>query len=368
MQPALDPIATVLFLGAAQGFLLGIVLLTTGRGNRVANRILAATLMLFSVIIVLHTFPHTEHAYSLRYHEEVVTLLFLLISPLIYLYVKALTEPPFRFVQKNLLHFIPFTICAVLLVPFYLQPADRSETTGTIGLVIAVLAIGQAAGCVFAAVRSLQTHARTIQASFSSTEKINLNWLRFLILAYAVTWLVGLSLEGHGGESASWNAVWILVSVLMYAIGYMGLRQPEIFAGASRPDPASGEAEKQKYEKSTLTPENAEASLQKLQQAMEAQKPHLDSDLTLARLAGLLAISSHHLSQIINERLGENFFEFVNRHRVEEARKMLVDEEHFHLNISAIGFDAGFNSVSAFNAAFKKHAGMTPSQYRKSSR
>ncbi len=349
-------------------FLLGIVLLTTGRGNRVANRILAATLMLFSIIIVLHTFSHTEHAYSLRYHEEVVTLLFLLISPFIYLYVKALTEPPFRFGKKPLLHFIPFAICTALLVPFYLQPAVRSETTGAIGLAIAVLAVGQAVGYVFAAVRSLQTHARAIQTSFSSTEKINLNWLRYLILAYAITWLVGLSLEGHGGEAASWNAVWILVSVLMYAIGYMGLRQPEIFIGISQPDSAPDEAETQKYERSTLTPENAEVNLQKLQQVMEEKKPHLDSDLTLAQLAGLLAISSHHLSQIINERLGQNFFEFVNCHRVEEARKMLIDEEHLHLNISAIGFDAGFNSVSAFNAAFKKHAGMTPSQYRKSSR
>ena len=99
---------------------------------------------------------------------------------------------------------------------------------------------------------------------------------------------------------------------------------------------------------------------------MESDKPYLDGDLTLAALADQLSISRHHLSQIINERLGLNFFEVVNRHRVEEAKRMLLDEAYQHLNIASIGFEAGFNSISALNAAFRKHAGMTPSQYRKS--
>ncbi len=101
---------------------------------------------------------------------------------------------------------------------------------------------------------------------------------------------------------------------------------------------------------------------------MEVDKPFLDHSLTLPRLAEKLSISIHDLSQIINERLKQNFFEFVNSHRVGEAKKILSDPEYENLTIAAIGFETGFNSTSAFNAAFKKHTGMTPSQYRTNSR
>jgi AraC-like DNA-binding protein len=90
-----------------------------------------------------------------------------------------------------------------------------------------------------------------------------------------------------------------------------------------------------------------------------------DSDLSLQKLAKKLAIPSHHLSQIINERLQKNFFEFVNSYRVAEAKKLLADPAKKHLNIAEIGFNVGFNSLSTFNAAFKNLTQMTPSLFRK---
>ena len=75
-------------------------------------------------------------------------------------------------------------------------------------------------------------------------------------------------------------------------------------------------------------------------------------------------MSAHNLSQVINAKLGKNFYDFVNEYRVEEVKRRLRDPKYTNLKILAIGMDAGFNTKSTFNAFFKKHTGLTPSQYR----
>ena len=79
------------------------------------------------------------------------------------------------------------------------------------------------------------------------------------------------------------------------------------------------------------------------------------------------SLTPHLLSQLLNEHVGENFAQFVNRHRIEEAKAQLVDPAYQHFTIAAIAEEVGFNSTSAFNAAFKKITGATPSKYRQRS-
>ena len=268
MASPLDLIPTILLLGAGQGVFLALVLSTGKRGNRVANRILAIALVLFSIDITLHTFPYSEHPYSHPHHAEIVLVLFLLISPLIYLYAKALTESEYRFTARILVHFAPFSVFALLFFTLQSEHDPTADLThesshmSPFGATMAFAVVLQAMAYVFAALRALGTHARNIRDSFSSIEKINLNWLRFLILAYAGNWfvvLVGFSLGGHGGAARTGEYLTVLLAVLMYAIGYMGLRQPEIFSGeqASLAD----ETSKKKYERSTLPPDLAETYL-----------------------------------------------------------------------------------------------------------
>jgi AraC-like DNA-binding protein len=98
---------------------------------------------------------------------------------------------------------------------------------------------------------------------------------------------------------------------------------------------------------------------------METKKIYAKNDLTLNEFAEHLAIPAHHLSQIINDRLQQNFYDFINNYRVEEAKKRLLDPAYQHLTILAIAYEVGFSSKSVFNTAFKKHANMTPSQFKK---
>ena len=98
---------------------------------------------------------------------------------------------------------------------------------------------------------------------------------------------------------------------------------------------------------------------------MKQEKPYLDSELTLLELAGTLNVSPHNLSEAINTQLQQTFFDFVNQYRVEQVKKDLADPQKQHLTFLALALEAGFNSKSSFNTIFKKHAEMTPSEYRK---
>ena len=98
---------------------------------------------------------------------------------------------------------------------------------------------------------------------------------------------------------------------------------------------------------------------------MMSKKLFLNSNLTLPLLAGELKISTHHLSQVINEKADQTFYDYVNSRRISKAKEQLIHPDKKHLGIAGIGFEVGFNSLSAFNNAFKKHASMTPSQFRK---
>ena len=101
------PLATILIVGAAQGFVLGFVLLSIRRGNRRANRLLAAILMMFSVSIVIHATAHTPSSIPSLHHENMVLPFYMLIAPLLYWYTRHLTKPDLPFKRTQLYHGLP---------------------------------------------------------------------------------------------------------------------------------------------------------------------------------------------------------------------------------------------------------------------
>ncbi|HOP63671.1 MAG TPA: helix-turn-helix domain-containing protein [Spirochaetota bacterium] len=123
------------------------------------------------------------------------------------------------------------------------------------------------------------------------------------------------------------------------------------------------ETRKAHYEKSRIAGLDVEKIYIRLQELMRDEKIFADEELTLRDLASELGISQHQLSQILNEKLKKNFNTFVNEYRVEEAKKMLIDEPA--RSILSIGIAVGFNSNTAFSTVFSKITGTTPSQFRK---
>jgi AraC-like DNA-binding protein len=127
----------------------------------------------------------------------------------------------------------------------------------------------------------------------------------------------------------------------------------------------SGNTEAHKYAKSGLSSEQLLEYKERLERIMQSRQAYLRSDLTLPMLAEAVDSSVNHLSQVINSGFGTSFFDYLNRYRIEHAKEILSRMDGQSGTILNIAFAVGFNSNSAFYAAFKKRVGQTPAQYRR---
>jgi len=139
--------------------------------------------------------------------------------------------------------------------------------------------------------------------------------------------------------------------------------------GTTKPsDPvrrASREMQRLKYAKSGLNSEQLRKYMGRLEQIMRSQQAYLRPDLTLPKLADAVDCSINHLSQVINAGFGVSFFDYLNQYRIEHAKELLSRLDDQGSAILNIAFTVGFNSNSAFYAAFKKYVRQTPAQYRR---
>jgi AraC-like DNA-binding protein len=103
----------------------------------------------------------------------------------------------------------------------------------------------------------------------------------------------------------------------------------------------------------------------KLNGLMNVEKIYLENELDLPAVAERLGISVHDASYLINKISGDNFYNFINQYRIQEAKRLLISPEGKKLNMLGIAYEAGFNSKTAFNTAFKKWVGISPSEYVK---
>ena len=122
--------------------------------------------------------------------------------------------------------------------------------------------------------------------------------------------------------------------------------------------------QKLKYAKSGLSYEQLLEYKGRLEQIMQSQRAYHLPDLTLPKLAEAVGCSINHLSQVINSGFGMSFFDYVNQYRIAHAKELLSRFDGQNGAILNIAFTVGFNSNSAFYAAFKKCVGQTPAQYR----
>lgn len=123
---------------------------------------------------------------------------------------------------------------------------------------------------------------------------------------------------------------------------------------------------KNKSGRPMLDEEESQKCIRKLIYLLEEEKLYKDSNLSIKSLASRLVITPRNLSQILNDQLKSNFYEFITRYRIKEAQRMLIDIKSPHKSVLDIAYDLGYNSKSAFNRAFKEITGLTPSQYKKS--
>jgi TolB-like protein/AraC-like DNA-binding protein len=106
--------------------------------------------------------------------------------------------------------------------------------------------------------------------------------------------------------------------------------------------------------------------IDRLKVYVDTERPYLNPALTLRSLAEQIDIHPNHLSYLLNEAIGANFNEFINRKRIEHFKKLVTDTDNSHISIIGLAYESGFNSKTVFNSVFKKEVGMTPKEYQRS--
>lgn len=184
--------------------------------------------------------------------------------------------------------------------------------------------------------------------------------LGLLLLFASIGAMVGAAaLVTDLARSDTFYQVYLSVIPAAMAASYLfHMRYPELMQ-------AVGEeaAEQRRYRKSQLGSVDVPAVIRRLEQLMEQERLFADETLSLGSLAGQLGLSGHQLSELFNEQLKTGFSRYLRERRVAEARRLLVEEPDEA--VLDIGLRCGFNSSSAFYAAFRDVAGVAPGRYRR---
>ena len=370
----------IFYIAAFNAFFFAILLFQK-KSRAIHDNILLTWLCYLGLFIGVYSFY--SHSLFTRFHLLSISLisLFLLHGTFLYIYTTHLVSQKKKSKRKNLLHLIPFLAfnLYLLTVSFFPDMAynirmEQVHTNAHPPILFVIFLILTALSGPFYFVltlRLLKKHNIRIFNHFSSlAEDINLEWLRKLVIIFGLVWtlLISITVIHHVFNLFSLvfctDSLFLALSVFVIIIGYLGLKQKLIIENEFREQQtmiAKGEI---KYSGSTLKEEDSNKYAEQLSTFMLSEKPYLDPGLTLPQLATQINISSHHLSQIINEKFNLNFFEYINQFRVDEIKARIKDPKYQSFSFLGIALDSGFNSKSAFNRMFKKFTGQTPSQYK----
>ncbi|MBN2365969.1 MAG: AraC family transcriptional regulator [Calditrichaeota bacterium] len=386
---SVDLIAIAVLVAAAQGLFLTLYIFQKYR-KLFANRFLGG-LVLCCSLVLLHLFLQDTGIYD--FNPRLLYLFIglpFIVGPLHFFYAKSLINPEWRPGYRSAIHLLPLLIFEFLMMPQIFSSSESLQKSflmlETSGLTPAYILFNwiiiiQGIGYTVMTLVMIRKYALNLQDVMSNTEKVRLDWLKNVSFFALIAWTVFMSestLFYFGINFSNYFKLSsFLIATFVYTLGYVGVIKSDLYLNPTFSGiPAdrfqkknipegSGRVLLPKYEKSGLSEEKTGEYLKKLLQLMEHEKPYQQSDLTLLQLAEMVSIKPHNLSEIINTRLHENFFEFVNRYRVENVKEELKNPDRRHLKILSIAYDAGFNSKSSFNTIFKKFEGMTPSEYKK---
>ncbi len=344
---------------------LFVVQLNVLKKKTAANRYLSIFLIAIATIVVFFLIL------DLNWSSVAMTILPLLLfavlslGPLLWLSINsAVGGEKVRVIKHFILPICTATIIAGLLGAVY-NVADKQLlillknllTYITIAA-LSVFFIGQNAFYIWRSFGLYKKHLDRIEQYFSYTEKVDLKWLKLLVFGYLgfVVCLIFSNLLDDIWSDILFHV--ILFSYIVYS-GYNAFKfEPVVY------DFPADEKEDLENAKSDFFKELND----QLMNAMRTDKLFLDEALTIHSLATKLGTNSKYLSQLINTEYNKSFVVFINEYRIENAKQLLLDGSSNNLTIEAIGYESGFKSKSAFNAAFKKFTNKTPSAFLKNKR
>lgn len=374
----------LMLIGAFEGLFLAALLLMKRR-RTISDTILAAYFLLFAANIFLSYMEAYNRHNGFPYPGFLFTAppLLLLHGPLLWLYVKSLTDQYFKLKPVYLINLIPFVLMVLqqafmaysLPAPVRIEYTINEEFKNSLSypFFLTLIAISPIF-YFYLGIRLIRDYEKRIVGYFSQTARIDLKWLYFIIISW-----ISLSLLINSffivdlfHPIAPFGLMqyisFLIASVYVIFIGFNGLRQENVFLTRTIAIDLEKTLEP-RHEAMPAKPmkDSEKEFVRLLLKHMGEQKPYLQPEITLKALSDELQVSSEYLSGVINADLNMSFFDFINHYRIEEFKKQCHDEKNKHLSIIGMAFNCGFNSKATFNRVFKKATGLTPSKYMQQS-
>lgn len=357
---------------------LGLLLLIKKKKSR-ADKILTIWIFFLIITQLLRYFTWTRYFFKYPHWLGVELSLPILHAVLLYFYVREITGNPLKNFGSILVHFATTVLLFLLVIPFYRLSGDEkinvyqnhnTEFVWFETIALPLLVLSGIAYSVWSLIL-IKRHQQSIQNDFSNTDKKELQWLKFLVIGNATLYILSIFYDNH--------VIFAGIVILVLFIGFFGINQLDIFhtrlvhtssMGSSMGSSQDAQSRIKKsrpiskrYAKSGLNDEMASEIYSKLIAFMDDNAIYKNESITLTELANLLKVHPNHLSQVINEQEGKNFYHYINSLRIKEFIKLALLPENKKYTIISLAYDVGFSSKSTFNKHFKTSTGKTPTAF-----
>lgn len=353
-------------------------LVTVKTSKKLSNKLLASFLTITAIDISVFFY------YSFIELHPILEMLRIQLSsfkdPLLFLYILSVIYSDFKLKPKHLLLLTPWIISILILIPNfflvsrtnqiaflpnYTQTFEAQLITGLIRFVEILYIIAE--------IYYLLRYRKLLLENYTSKEAFyNYHWLKqliiFILIGQALTFTKGFIRDSGDFDIELLNVFRIILLLFglffSFWLVFKALISPKLFRGIG----VNLKLSKEMTAKEDVNHGNAQnKQIQKLKAYMVNEEPYLDAALSVQSLSNKTGIPSRELSILINQELKQHFFDFVNAYRIEKAKQILENEANNKQTVLEILYEVGFNSKSSFNTAFKKHTGLTPTNYRKTS-
>jgi len=313
----------------------------------------------------------TNYTYQIPHSQNISTIFSFLYGPVLYFYFKRITEN-YTFQKIDLVHLLPTVGFIIVFIPIYsLSAAEKLDIMLGVGQYdmhpyldqITIIKIISLFVYGYFTLRLYRKNAR--KSAVTSPKKIKLQRMIMIIhTVYAISYLLyGINFMKEGFQDAASSIQFLAMSLMVLYVGYIAYANPQVLVGTVQ----ALKKEIVKYKNSGLTPSFSTELKEALVKLLEEEKVYRQNTIKLETIADRLGTTRHNASQVINEHFGLNFFELINKYRVEEAMELLRTNKD-NLNIIDIAYEVGYNNKVTFNKSFKRFSNLTPSQFMKMER
>ncbi len=346
------------------GFYISIMLLMKRKQDKIASFLISSFILIHSVFI-FHIFLYlTNLIYRVPHTLYMSSIFSYLYGPLIYFYFKRITLN-YKFRKGDLLHLIPTVLILLIMLPIFLFPeSEKLRILLEVGVLdrqpyLKYITITKFASLLFYGYLVLRVYLKSDHLPKLSIA--SQKWIRNLVVlfeVYVLSYLVyGLTIINTDIKSdLLFNFQIVAMASMVLYIGYSSYVRPNLFSKEFG-------KRKRKYKKSGLTPSFSTELKNQLLQLLEDERIYRQNDINLEKISQRLGTTRHNTSQVINEHFGLNFFELINKYRIEEALEILKNDTNKNLNIIDVAYEVGFNNKVTFNKSFRKQLSLTPTEF-----